>query len=89
MISAIFILVTKNNQKVILERVFYIWYLVQFQKDKDNIKALLDLSSKINAMNLLYTKKLGFQIRQTDIGAQKIDKSYLNMFEIVIVGFLL
>ena len=40
-------------------------------------------------MNPAYTKKLGLRVRQTDVGAQKIDRSHLNTFGMVIVGFSL
>lgn len=67
----------------------YIHYLVRFQKDKDNMQALINLGSKINAMNSVYVKKLGLCVRQTDVGAQKIDKSHLKIFEMVMASFLL
>ena len=38
-------------------------------------------------MTPAYAKKLGLQIRKTDIGAQKIDRWSLDMFEIVIATF--
>lgn len=40
-------------------------------------------------MTLVYTLKLGFRVRKTNVGAQKIDKSPLETFDIVIVSFLL
>ena len=40
-------------------------------------------------MNPAYAKKLGLPVRQTDMGAQKIDGSHLNTFEMVIAGFSL
>ena len=58
------------------------------QKDKRaTIQALIDSGSKINAMTLAYAKKLGFRTQKTDVRAQKIDRSSLDIFEIVIVGF--
>ena len=41
---------------MILDRVFCIYYPVQFQKDKEVIKALIDSGSKVNAMTLAYAK---------------------------------
>lgn len=64
----IFILVTGASKEALV-RVFYIYYLVQFRKDKDNIQALIDLYSKINIINLAYAKKLGLYVRQTDVKA--------------------
>ena len=78
----------KEAQKVILDRVPYIHYLVQFQKDKRaTIRALIDSDSKVNAMTPAYSKQLGFQIQKTDVKAQKIDGSLLRTFEMVIAGF--
>ena len=50
----------KEAPKVILDRVFCIHYPAQFQKDKGvTIWALIDSSSKVNAMTPSYAKKLG------------------------------
>ena len=79
---------SKEAQEAILDRVPYIYYPVQFQKDKGaTICALIDLSSKINAMTLTYAKQLGLQVRRTDVGAQKIDGSFFQTFGMVITGF--
>ena len=40
-------------------------------------------------MNPAYAKKLGLCIKQTDVKAQKIDRSYLETFGIIITRFLL
>ena len=68
----------------------YIWYPVQFywknDKDKDkDVRVLIDLGSKINAIHPAYTTKLGLCARKIEINAQKIDRFYLDTFEIVIV----
>ena len=47
------------------------------------------MSSEVNAMNPAYAKKLGLRVKQTDLGAQKIDGSHLDIFGIVIAGFSL
>ena len=57
------------SKEATLERISSIWYSVQFQKDRDNTQALLDLGSEDNAMNPAYAKKLGLRARQTDVGA--------------------
>ena len=79
----------EDSQEVTLERVPCIQYPVQFQKDENGIQALLDSDSKINAINPAYAKKLGLRISQTNVKAQKIDKTHLNIFGIVIIGFSL
>lgn len=77
------------NKEAILEHISYIQYLVGFRKDKVDLQALLNLDSKINTINPAYAKKLRLQVRPTNVEAQKIDGSYLNTFERIIVGFLL
>ena len=73
---------------MILDRVPYIHYPVQFQKDKEaTILALIDPSSEVNAMTPAYAKQLGLRTQKTDVGAQKIDGSSLNTFGMVIGGF--
>lgn len=59
----------KETQKMILDRVFYIYYLVQFQKNKLLIQALINSGSKIDAMTLAYAKQLDFQISKTYVKA--------------------
>ena len=78
---------TQEGKEVILDRVLCIHYRVQFCKDKETIRALIDSGSELNAMTPAYTKKLGLQTQKTDVGAQKIDGSSLDTFGIVIAGF--
>ena len=66
MILAISKLVTKDSREVILEHISYKRYPILFQKDKGNILALLNLDSKINVINFVYTKKLGLYVRKTN-----------------------
>lgn len=68
----------------------YIDYLVQFRKrGKKVTKALINSDNDINAINPAYAKQLGLQIRQINIGAQKIDSSSLENFQIVLARFQL
>ena len=64
-----------------------IHYLVRFRKDKDAMQALINSGSEVNDMLPTYTKKLGLEIRKTDVGALKIDGSTFSIFGIVIAGF--
>lgn len=48
-----------TNSVFNLEYVLYIYYPVHFRKDQNNIKTLINLSSKVNAMHLTYAKKIG------------------------------
>ena len=45
------------------------------------------MSNEINAMTLAYVAKLGLQVQKTNIGAQKIDGSTLNIFGMVLANF--
>ena len=87
-------LMTDTGNQAIFEQVLYIQYLIQFcqknneDKEKD-ITALIDLVSKINIIYFVYITKLGFCARKVNISAQKINKSYLNIFRMVIVDYLI
>ena len=91
-VSATSALVTGASEEaqevIILDRVPYIYYPMQFWKDKGaTIWVLIDLGSEVNAMTLAYAIKLGHQVWRTDVGAQKIDSSLLRTFGMVIAGF--
>lgn len=73
--------------EVILDLVPCIYYLVQFEKDKATVQALIDSSSKVNAITPAHAKQLDLQTQKTDVKAQKIERSSLNMFGMVIAGF--
>ena len=73
---------------MVLDRVPYIHYSVQFQKNKEaTIWALINSSSKVNAITPAYIFKLGLKIWKTDVGAQKIDGSSLKTFGMFIAAF--
>ena len=62
-----------------------IHYSVQFRKNRwATIWALINSGSEVNAIT---PKKLGLRTRKTDIGAQKIDGSLLETYEMVIAAF--
>lgn len=73
--------VIKNNKKVILDQVSYIHYPVWYKKDE--IRALINFGSKINVITPVYISQLSFQVRYTNIKAQKIDNSIFKTFKIV------
>ena len=61
---------SKEAQEVILDRVPYIYSPLQLQKDKKaTIRALIDSDSKLNAITPAYSKQLGLQVRETNVGA--------------------
>ena len=77
---------TTNTRKKTLEHVSYIYYLVQFKKNKAPVQALIDLESEVNAIHLSFANQLGLPIRPTDVGAQKIDGTMLDTHGIVVVA---
>lgn len=56
---------SKEIEKMIFDRIPCIHYLVQ--KDKKVIWALINLSSKVNAITPAYAFKPGLRIREIDI----------------------
>lgn len=78
---------TFNNTTLLLERILYIYYLVLFKKGQTNIKALINFNNEVNIMTSTYTKKLDFQMQKTNVGAQKIDRSSLVTYKMVIAEF--
>ena len=71
-----------------LERVPCIYYSVQFKKDKNQVQALIDSGSEVNAMHPSFAKQLGLPIRLTDIGGQKIDGTTLDSHGMVVAAIL-
>ena len=84
LVSATSVLVTNNGKKVV--GVSCIQYFVYFYKSQINF--LFDSGSKVNAVNLNYAWKLGFKIKKTNIKAQKINGSIVEIFKIGIANFL-
>lgn len=64
-------LITETSKKndIILDRVPCIYYLLRFQKNIAEIKALIDSDSEINIISPVYILKLGLKIRQINIRA--------------------
>ena len=76
--------VTGSDEEVVV-KVPCIHYPIRFQEEQ--VRALLNSGSKVNAMNSDYARKLGLKIRRTNIGAKKIDGSALETFGMVIADF--
>lgn len=62
---------------LLLKWILYIYYLLQFQKDIADVRALIDFGSKVNAMTPAYVSKLDLRACHTNIRVQKIDGSTL------------
>ena len=78
--------VTNEGEEVVV-RVPYIYYPVRFQEDQEQVRALLDSGSEVNAMSPTYAIWLGLKTWKTNVGAQKIDGSALETFGMVIADF--
>ena len=79
---------TKALKVRVLDRIFCICYFVKLYKDNGkDVLALLDSGSEVNAMTPAYVVHLGFKMRVTDVGTQKIDKSLLAIYSMVIAAF--
>ena len=68
-----------------LERIPCIHYLVQFKRD--TTQALINWESEVNAIHPTFAKQLGFLVRPTDIGAQKINSTTLDIYGMVVAAF--
>lgn len=79
-------LVTKIIKKnVALNQVFYIYHPVWFKNNE--IWALINFGSEVNAMIPIYVAKLCLKICYTNVGAWKIHNFTFKMFEIVLASF--
>lgn len=76
---------TTKEDDVVLKRVPYIQYPVQFNKKE--MRALINSSSKVNTMTPSYALKLGLKICQINVRAQKINDSTVKIFGMVLVSF--
>ena len=54
---------------------------------KQSVLALLDSGSEINVVHPAFAKELGLPNRPTDVGAQKIDGTMLDIYEMVVAAF--
>ena len=75
--------VTDGGEKVIV-KILCIHYFIWFQENQEQVRALLDSGSKVNAMNFAFAWKLGLHIRKTNVRAQKIEDSTLKTFGMII-----
>ena len=74
-----------EDKPLMLDQVPYIHYPIRFKKNE--VQALINSGSKVNAMTPGYALKLGLKVRPTDVGAQKIDGSTLETFGMVLASF--
>ena len=77
-----------STRKKTLEHIHYIHYPVWFKNtNKTQVQAVIDSRSKVNTIHPSFTKQLGLLIRQTDVGAQKIYSTTLDIYGMVIAAF--
>lgn len=50
----------QDNSTMLLKYVLYIYYLIWFKKNQTKTQTLIDFSNNVNAITLVYLKKLGF-----------------------------
>ena len=72
----------------------YIQYPIAFPDDVtqdgsalDLVLVLLDLGSEINAIHTIFAEKFGFMMQTTNVGAQKIDGTTLEIYKMVVAVF--
>ena len=53
----------------------------------DSVSALLDSGSKVNAIHPAFAKRLGFVVRTTNVGTQKIDGTTLETNRMMVAAF--
>ncbi len=75
---------TEKKTEEELKQVPCICYSVTF---KDQTEVLIGLRSEVNAMNQAFGSQLGFKIQKTNIGAQKIERTTLEIYKIVVSIF--
>ena len=68
-------------------RVPCIRYPITFRKKSVSMSTLLDSGSEVNTIHSTLTWKLGLSVRPTNVGAQKIDSTMLDIFGMVVIAF--
>ena len=72
----------------VLDRVPCICYLVEFCKDKGkDVLTLLDSGNEVNAITPAYAAYLDLKVKMTDVCAQKINRSSLATYGLVVAAF--
>ena len=86
MVLATSMLTTEKKTEEKLKWVPCIWYFITL---KNQTKTLLNLESKINAINQAFASQLGFKIWKTNVKVQKIDSTTLKIYKIVVSIFFI
>ena len=80
-------LMTKaNKEDIIIEYwISYICYPIYFKKNK--VCTLIESGNKVNTIILEYILKLDVKVHFTNVRAQKMDGSILEIFEMILASF--
>lgn len=77
-----------DNLILLFEYILYIYYLYYFLKNKkNNIKTLINSNNEANIMILAYVKRLSFWTWKIDVVVQKIERSNLVTYKVIIIKF--
>lgn len=87
MVLATFLPVIKLNKKdnIVLEIIQCIYYSIWLKKNE--VQAFFNLNNEVNKIILVFAFKLGPKVWYANIGAQKIDNSTFEIFEIILTSF--
>ena len=93
-------MVTEDSEKAILvsakelKQVTCIQYPIAFPggitqngSALDPVSALLDSGSEVNAMHPAFVERLGLVVQTTNVGAQKIDSTTLEIYRMLVAAF--
>ena len=100
LVSTASTLVTEDSEEAILvsimklEQVTCIQYPIIFPSGVtqdssalDLVSAFLDSGNEANAIHLAFIKRLGLEVQTINIGAQKIDGTTFEIYEMVVAAF--
>ena len=76
-----------ENLEANFVRVLYIRYPINF--GRKSVLALFDSGSEVNAVHPAFAKELCLSIKPTDVEAQKIDGTMLEIYGMVVAAFLM
>ena len=70
-----------------LEHIPFVYYLVRFKWNTTRVQAFIDSGSEVNAIHPTFAKQLGLPVQSTNVGMQKIDRSTLDTYGMVVTSF--
>ena len=67
--TSLSVIEASKEENMFSERVLSIYYLLRFQKDTVDVRALIDSGSKVNTITPAYALKLGLKVHSTNLKA--------------------